>query len=70
MKLHIGFNIKRLRVLCGMTQEQLAKCLCISSQAVSKWERGLTYPDVMLLWPIADLFGVTLDELFGRDKRA
>ena len=66
MELHIGHNIKRLRRARGLTQRQTAEQLCVSTQAVSKWERGLTYPDVTLLLPIAELFCVTLDELFGR----
>ena len=51
----------------SMTQRQLAWHLRVSIQAVSKWERGRSYPDVELLIPIADLFAVTLDELFGRE---
>ena len=67
---NMGRIIQKLRLDRGVSQAELGKFVGVSSQAVSKWERGLTYPDVMLLWPIADLFGVTLDELFGRDKRA
>jgi len=68
MKLHIGYHIKRLRLLHGMTQQQMAERLRVSTQAVSKWERGTSYPDVTLLLPIADLFCVSLDELFGRER--
>jgi transcriptional regulator with XRE-family HTH domain len=50
-----------------MTQRHLAYHLRVSVQAVSKWERSKTYPDVMLLPVIADLFSVSLDELFGRE---
>ena len=50
-----------------MTQRQLAWHLLVSVQAVSKWERGQAYPDLALLIPIARLFDVTLDELFGRE---
>ncbi|MBQ8717786.1 MAG: helix-turn-helix transcriptional regulator [Clostridia bacterium] len=49
-----------------MTQRQLAYALRVSVQAVSKWERSESYPDLTLLVPIAELFDVTLDELFGR----
>ncbi len=51
-----------------MTQRMLAHQLCVSEQAVSKWERELSYPDTALLLPIAQLFAVTLDELFGREN--
>ena len=49
-----------------MTQEQLAQELGVTAQAVSKWENALSYPDISLLVPMADLFEVSLDELFGR----
>ncbi len=63
----IGENIRRLRLSYGMTQRQLAYYLKVSMQAVSKWERGLAYPDMSLLVPITELFKITLDELFGCD---
>ncbi len=50
-----------------MTQRQVAYRLRVSVQAVSKWERGRAFPDLILLPLLADLFGVTLDVLFGRD---
>jgi len=61
----VGQNIRCLRIANGMTQRQLAYKLRVSMQAVSKWERGQAYPDLTLLVPIARLFSVTLDELFG-----
>ena len=66
MNIPLGSNIRRLRISCGMTQGELARDLCVSIQAVSKWERGYSYPDTSLLLPIAKKFDVTLDELFGR----
>lgn len=60
----IGQNIKKLRDERAVTQEQLAEKLCISYQAVSKWETGGAVPDTMLLPRIAEFFGVTIDELF------
>ena len=62
----IGTNIARLRKEKNMTQEQLANLLGISYQAVSKWENGLSSPDVSTFPILADTFGVTIDELFGR----
>ena len=67
MDIKIGHNIRRLRIMSGMTQRQVAWHLHISTQSVSKWERGYTYPDLTMLLPLADLFSVTLDELFGRE---
>ena len=63
----LGSNIRRLRRERAMTQRQLAYHLRVSVQAVSKWERGCAYPDISLLVPIARLFSVTLDQLFGND---
>jgi len=50
-----------------MTQRVLAHHLHVSEQAVSKWETGLSYPDVVLLLSIADYFSVSMDALFGRE---
>lgn len=66
MKPDIGTNIRRLRTERQMTQGQLATALCVTVQAVSKWEKGHSYPDLPLLLPLADYFSVSLDELFGR----
>ncbi|MCD7832696.1 MAG: helix-turn-helix transcriptional regulator [Lachnospiraceae bacterium] len=63
----IGDKISELRKAKGMTQEQLGSLVGVSSQAVSKWENGGT-PDVELLPLIADVLGVSLDGLFGREE--
>ena len=68
MELNIGMNIKRLRLAKGLTQEQLAELLTISTAAVSKWEARNTYPDITMLFPLAEIFGVTVDELLGYDE--
>lgn len=68
MELNIGTNIKRLRLEKGLTQEQLAELLSISTAAVSKWEAKNTYPDITLLFPLAEIFGVSMDELLGYDE--
>ena len=68
MKITIGTNIKRLRTERGVTQEQLAEAMNVTCAAVSKWERGDTYPDITLLQPLAFYFGVSLDALMGYEK--
>ena len=68
MELNIGMNIKRLRLAKGLTQEQLAELLTVSTAAVSKWEAKNTYPDITMLFPLAEIFGVTVDELLGYDE--
>lgn len=50
----------------NITQEALAQQLGVTNQAVSKWESEQCCPDVTLLPKLADIFGVTIDELFGR----
>lgn len=61
--MQIGDKIKKLRRKRKVTQEQLAKQLGVTPQAVSKWEKGLAYPEINLLVPIADYFSVTVDFL-------
>lgn len=68
MELYIGENIKKLRRERGITQEKLAEYLKISTQAVSKWERGETLPDITLVIPLAAYFGVSTDEILGLDE--
>lgn len=62
----LGKQIVHYRKSKNITQDALAKQLDISSQAISKWETEQDYPDVELLPKIADIFGITLDELFER----
>ena len=64
--LTLGGTISYYRRLNSMTQEELAGKLNISYQAVSKWEQQRTSPDVTLLPLIADVFHISIDELFGR----
>jgi len=68
MKLYIAENLKRLRLNCGLTQEQLAERLGVSFQAVSRWETGLSYPDIELIPEIAAFFDVSTDVLMGVEK--
>ncbi|MCI7346120.1 MAG: helix-turn-helix transcriptional regulator [Eubacteriales bacterium] len=60
----IGCNIRKYRTDASLSQSQLASELCVSPQAVSKWERGLCCPDVYLLPQLARLFSKSIDELF------
>ena len=59
----IGNRIRALRLERGLTQSEFADLLCISFQAVSNWERGITSPDLDNIVRIAELFGTTVDEL-------
>lgn len=68
MKINLGENIKKLRLEHNLTQENLADFLGVSFQAVSKWERGDTVPDVYMLPVIASFFNVTTDNLLNFDR--
>ena len=70
MEFSIGKQIITHRKRLGLTQEQLAAQLGVSNQAVSKWETDQSCPDIQLLPKLADLFGITLDALFGREAPA
>ena len=63
--LKIGEKIKAKRRERDLTQEELANILGVSKAAVSKWENEESYPDITLLPQIAQLFHITMDELFG-----
>ncbi|MGN1105358.1 MAG: helix-turn-helix domain-containing protein [Huintestinicola sp.] len=69
MSIVISDIIRKLRTEMGISQEKLAEQMGISVQAVSKWENGLSCPDISLLPGLGDFFGVTVDYLLtGRER--
>ena len=62
--MELGKKIRNLRFKAGLTQEQLAEKLGIGAQSVSKWETAATMPDITMLPLLAEVFGVTIDDLF------
>ena len=68
MTLQLGEKIRELRRSRNRTQEHLAQALDVTSQAVSRWEQNLSYPDMELIPAIANYFGVTIDSLFGYEN--
>ena len=64
----IGKQIKKYCTKKGLTQEQLGQLLGVTTQAVSKWERGGT-PDASLLPDISQVLGVSIDALFGCEEQ-
>lgn len=65
----LGNKIALSRKNAGITQDVLAQQLGVTNQAVSKWESDQCCPDVMLLPKLADIFGISLDELFSRESQ-
>ena len=63
----LGNIISTHRKRLGLTQEQLAQKLDVTNQAVSKWETDQSCPDVAMLPKLAELFGISMDELFGKE---
>ncbi|MCD7750154.1 MAG: helix-turn-helix domain-containing protein [Lachnospiraceae bacterium] len=67
--MELGKEIRQLRKLSGMTQEQLAEKLNVSRQALSKWEKDLSTPDLESMVKISILFQVPLDELLMKEAK-
>lgn len=65
-----GTLIAETRKERNLTQKDLAQSLHVSVQAVSKWERGLNFPDIALLEPLAELLGLTVSELLSGERNA
>ena len=63
----LGEKISDLRKRKGISQEKLAELLDISRQAVTKWESGKGNPDTENLIRLSEIFGVSLDELCGKE---
>ena len=71
MDIHLGARLREFRHNLGRTQEEVARALDVTAQAVSRWEKDLCYPDMTLIPALANYFGVTIDELFGyRSERS
>lgn len=68
-KINIGAFIAARRKERGLTQEELADYLGVSKPAVSKWESGQSYPDIMLLPVLASYFNTTVDALIGYEAQ-
>ena len=66
--MELGKNIYELRRERGVTQEELAAELGVTAAAVSKWEKGNTLPDVLMVCALADWFGISVDALLGRSR--
>ena len=65
MEQTIGKRIAANRKRLGLTQDQLADRLDVTAQAVSKWENDQSCPDIMMLPKLAEIFGISTDEILG-----
>lgn len=63
-----GQRLQRLRKSASLTQEEVATKLNMTGQAVSKWENDVSAPDISVLVELADILGVSLDELLGKER--
>lgn len=66
--MNIGFKIKNARVKANLTQEQVAEVLGVSRQTVSNWENEKTYPDIVSVIKMSDLYDISLDHLLKEEQ--
>ena len=66
----VGNQIAELRKLKGLTQSELGERLCISFQAVSKWENGKNMPDIMLIKQMSKDFNIELEDMFEGEYKS
>ena len=64
----IGTKIKNARIAAQLTQEQVADALGVSRQTISNWENGKTYPDIVSVIRMSDLYDISLDLLLKEEK--
>ena len=69
LKSIVAKNLIYYRKLANLTQAELAEKLCYSDKAVSKWERGESLPDVVVLKQIADLYSISVDTLLADNEK-
>ncbi len=65
--MEIGKKLRDARATCGLTQEQAADKLYVTRQTVSNWENEKTYPDIVSIVRISELYDISLDELLKGD---
>lgn len=67
--MEIGKKLKNARIEAGLTQEKAAEKIDVSSQTISNWENEKSYPDIISVIALSDLYSVSLDELLKGDKK-
>lgn len=69
IKENLALNLAKYRKANGLTQTDLAEKLNYSDKAISKWERGESFPDIFVLTQLANLYHVTVDDLISAPKK-
>ncbi|MBQ7137656.1 MAG: helix-turn-helix transcriptional regulator, partial [Clostridia bacterium] len=66
--MEIGCKLKRARNEKGLTQEQAAELLAVSRQTISNWENNKSYPDIISVIRMSDIYAVSLDHLLKEEQ--
>ena len=67
--MEIGKKLKNARIEAGLTQERAAEKIDVSRQTISNWENEKSYPDIISVIALSDLYSVSLDELLKGDQK-
>lgn len=67
--MEIGKKLKNARIEAGVTQEKAAEKINVSRQTISNWENEKSYPDIISVIALSDLYSVSLDELLKGDQK-
>ena len=66
--MEIGEKLREARVAAGQTQEKVAETIGVSRQTISNWENNRSYPDIINVLSLSDLYHVSLDTLLKEDQ--
>lgn len=67
--MEIGKQLKEARIASGMTQEEVAEKINMTRQTISNWENEKTYPDIISIIKLSDIYSISLDDLLKGDKK-
>lgn len=67
--MEIGSKLKKARISSGLTQEKVAEEIQVSRQTLSNWENEKSYPDIISVIKLSDLYNISLDELLKGDSK-
>ena len=67
--MEIGKKLKNARIEAGLTQDKAAEKINVSRQTISNWENEKSYPDIISVIALSDLYSVSLDELLKGDQK-